>query len=219
MAESPWSTGLQRIFFSIRSRSFQCLVVVVLPIVFVTFFPRACMAKKFAEYPTRQVSDCLVSGEKAGLKIGLQAMDDPKEEETYFHTNMRAKGLVPLFVVMQNSRTEGSFLFEKAKITFGSATSTTSGPQVHSTSGTVMAVVGAGGVLGIIGGVKVVHASEVQENLLKNELQSKTISPGSLLHGFLYVKIPNGSPREGIHISIPFTDMSTNETITFDLTF
>jgi hypothetical protein len=186
--------------------------------VFITFFPPACIAKKFADYPTRQVSECSVSGEKAGLKIGLLPLDDPKEEETYFHTNMTAKGLVPVYVVMQNSRTEGSFLFEKAKITFGSVNSGVSGPQVHSTSGTVMSIVGAGGVLGIIGSVKVVHASEVEENLIKNELQSKTISPGTLLHGFLYVKVTNGSPRERIHISIPFTDTSTNETITLDFT-
>jgi len=180
--------------------------------------PMVCIAREFPDYPARKPGECALSDEKEGLKIGIIPVDDAKEQETYFRTKLSPKGLVPVYVVMQNGRTNGSFLFQKAKITFGSG-GDASGPHVRSTSGEVMSIVGAGGILGIIGAVKMTHASEVEENLIKKEIQSKTVPPGSEMHGFLYVRAPNGSPREKIHISLPVTDSITNQTITFEFTF
>jgi hypothetical protein len=62
-------------------------------------------------------------------------------------------------------------------------------------------------------------ASWVQENILKKELQSKTLSAGTSAHGFVYVPVPKNTPREKIILRIPVTRTGTDESIVLELAF
>ena len=63
------------------------------------------------------------------------------------------------------------------------------------------------------------NASWVQENILKKELQSKTLSVGTSTHGFLYVPVPTNTPRQKITLRVPVTRTSTDETFVLELVF
>jgi hypothetical protein len=61
-------------------------------------------------------------------------------------------------------------------------------------------------------------AADVQQNLLKKALQSKTLSPGGAsTHGFLYIPIPKGAARQEIHHRIPVTRVGVDASVVFDL--
>ena len=54
-------------------------------------------------------------------------------------------------------------------------------------------------------------------NLLKKELQSKTLSPGATAHGFLYVRVPEKLAEREIHLQISIGRLNAEEPIRFNL--
>lgn len=185
-------------------------------------------SEKFPDYPVRPPGDYAVTAEQAGVTIGLQPVEDPKEQKTYFDTELTPKGVIPVFIVMQNGSTGESFLFDKTKVTYGPADSSLSTPKMGEKAAKGAVIVGtasalaispAGMVVAIALASKAVHGTQIQESILKKEMQSKTLSPGVSAHGFLYVQVPKKGPREKIHLKIPITKASTEEVVVFDLFF
>jgi hypothetical protein len=182
----------------------------------------AYVTDKFPDYPVRPASDYFVKTEKVGLTIGVQPVEDLKEQKTYFHTELSPKGFVPVFVVIQNATDGDSFLFDKSGITYGPTDSSPSTPDARSKAGGKMATVSMAtfSVGGALLAMKLIsNASWVQENILKKELQSQTLSAGTSAHGFVYVPVPKNTPREKIILRIPVTRAGTDETIVLELAF
>jgi hypothetical protein len=153
------------------------------------------------------------------LTIGLVAVEDLKEQKTYFHTEVAPKGFVPVFVVIQNGSKGDSFLFDKTKVTDGPADSSVSTPKEGSKAGESLAVA-AVPLVGLFFALKLIsNASEVQQNFLQKEMQSTTLSPGASAHGFLYIPVPKNAPRQKIHLRVPITRASADETFVLDLVF
>jgi hypothetical protein len=178
-----------------------------------------CVASTIPDYPVSHPGDYAVSTRAAGLSIGVQPVEDPKDQETYFRAELKAKGFVPVFVVIQNEASEGSFLFDKTKVTYGPADSTLSTPKTGSRGADAFAAA-AIPFVGIFAVPKIIsNAAEVQHNLLKKEVQSTTLSPGKSLHGFLYIPVPKDAPREKIHLRVPITRAGADETLVLDLVF
>ena len=198
------------------------VVGIVGKIAALSLIPLSCLAATFKEYPTRPAIDCAVSAERAGFVIGVQPVEDLKEQETYFHTKLSSKGFIPIFIVLQNASSGDSFLFDKARVTYGPSNSSVSTPEARSKAGEGVAVgsLAAVSLAGAIDAVKLMaNASQVQQNILKSEVQSKTLSPGGSEHGFLYVPAPKKGPREKIHLRVPITRAGTDETFVLDLVF
>lgn len=186
------------------------------------FVQPAYTADKFPDYPVRPAGDYSVKTEKAGLTIGIQPVEDLKEQKTYFHTELSPKGFVPVFVVIQNAVDGDSFLFDKSGITYGPADSSPSTPDARSKAGDKLAVVSMATLSlgGALLAMKLISdASWVQENILKKELQSKTLSAGTSAHGFVYVPVPKNTARERIVLRIPVTRAATEESIVLELAF
>jgi hypothetical protein len=182
----------------------------------------ASVADKFPDYPVRQATDYPTKAEQAGLAIGVQPVEDLKEQKTYFHTELTPKGFIPVFVVLQNASDGESFLFDKSGITYGPADSSLSTPDAHSKAGERVAKASLAtlSVTGALVAMKMISdASWIQENIVKKELQSKTLSPGTSTHGFVYVPSPKNAPREKIMLRFPVTRTSTGETISLELVF
>lgn len=195
------------------------LVRVLRTLVALSLVSRVYAASTFPEYPLNQASDYAVSTQTAGLTIGVKAVENLKDQETYFHTELTPKGFVPVFVVIQNGSSGDSFLFDKTKVTYGPADSSASTPKMGSKAGESLAVaavpfVGLFAALKIISGV-----SQVQQNLLKKEMQSTTLSPGTSTHGFLYVPVLKNAPREKTHLRVPITRIGADEAFVLDLVF
>jgi len=56
---------------------------------------------EFPDYAVRQADTYAVTTQKAKLVIGVQPIEDLKEQRTYFHTELAPKGFLPVFVVIQ----------------------------------------------------------------------------------------------------------------------
>jgi len=179
-------------------------------------------ADNFPDYPVRAAGDYTVKAEKGTLVVAVQIVEDPKEQETYFHTKLAPKGFLPLFIVVQNGSTTDSFLFDKTKITIGRAGASGKGPQVNSKAGEITAIgsLAAISMVGALIAMKLMaNATHVQQNILKKEIQSKTLSPGESVHGFLYLAVPKNAPRESTQLRVPLAKSGTDETLNLDLVF
>jgi hypothetical protein len=154
--------------------------------------PPVYAAEKFPDYPVRPARDYAVTAARAGLTIGVQPVEDLKEQKTYFDTELTPKGFIPVFVVIENGSTGDSFLFDQTTVGYGGAFYNFTPNR---------------------------GATKVQGNILKKELKSKTLSPGTSVHGFLYIPVPKQGPREKIHLQVPITKAGTSETFVLNLSF
>jgi hypothetical protein len=150
-------------------------------------------AHRFPDYPLRPAGEYAVKAEKNGVVIGAEAVEDLKDQETYFNTKLGAKGFLPVFIVVNNNSSTESFILEKQNVGFGGVSDSRAA--------------NAGTSFG----------SEVQQNILKKTLQSATLSPGASVHGFLYIPIPKNGPRDKIHIQVPITKAGTHEMFVLNL--
>ena len=119
-----------------------------------------------------------------------------------------------MFLVIRNHTAEDSFLFEKTNISYGGMSEQES-PQVRSKVGERMALLGPGLIaMGLI-----TNATALQQNLLKKEIQSKTLSPGTTVSGFLYVPVSREIPRRKIRLQVPLIKSGSSETFVLNLSF
>ena len=161
-------------------------------------------AQKFPDYPLRQAGDYGISSRQDDVTIGLDPVEAVPEQMTYFHTALSTSGFLPVFVVIHNASKADSLLLNKADISYASEGSG-DGPK-ETTAGEKASIVGVSaipyvGILLAVGLVK--NASEVKQNLILRELQSRTLSPGETMSGFLYIAVPKKGPRAKLHIQFP----------------
>jgi hypothetical protein len=238
---------------------------------------------KFTEYPVRKASDCAVKVEKAGLVIGVQPIEDLKDQKIYFDSDLTSKGIIPVYVVLENGSSEDSFLFDKIAFQYGTVdagipsrgapsqaavqdTRTLTevqnvqsggepghrlrprdpgkrpepGPPVRTpragapashprASGTYvnsnsvdsanLAFALVDITFAIVAMRRAANAEKIQQYMLKNELQSNTLSPGRSVHGFLYIPVPRNGLVEKTRLLIPITKAGTDETFHLSLDF
>jgi hypothetical protein len=155
--------------------------------------PMAHAGHRFPDYPVRPANDYTVKAERNGVVVGVEAVEDLKDQEIYFNTKLEPRGFLPVFIVVNNNSSTESFILEKGNIGFG-------GVSDRSTAN-------AGTTFG----------TEVQQNILKKTLQSVTLSPGVSVHGFLYIPIPRNGPRDKIHLQVPIARAGTHETFVLNL--
>jgi hypothetical protein len=185
--------------------------------------PAVYTAEKFPDYPVRPAGDYAVTAEKAGLTIGVQPVEDLKDQKTYFDAELTPKGFIPVFIVMQNGSNGDSFLFDKTGVTYGAvgaADSALSDPDVRKRRGTGSTILEVGGGLaGLAAAHRIAKAGDEQINIMKKELYSGTLSAGTSAHGFLYLPVPKDAPRPKICLRVPITKASTGETSVIELVF
>lgn len=154
--------------------------------------PHLALATTFPTYPQLAVKECAVSANIDGAAIGAQPMEDVSEQKKFFKTSMASKGFIPVYIVIKNETTDESFLIEKSKITYSAATSNApTQPDVTNS------------VPRFLFGAFVKDPFAVQQNLIKQELQSATLPPGASVRGFLYLQMKGNPVREKISVKIP----------------
>jgi hypothetical protein len=187
------------------------------------FLLPAYAEQKFPDFPVHAADFCAVTVSKAGLMIGAQPVEDPKDQKTYFDTEFKLRGFIPVFIVIENRSREDSFLFDKSAVTSGPDDSGLSNLEVRSKAERPavagLSMLAPAGEFIVM--AKINNASHVQQNILKRELQSKTLSPAASGRGFLYIPAPKNGPRPKIHLRIPVTKLSAEkpETFVLDLVF
>jgi hypothetical protein len=180
-------------------------------------------ADKFPDYPVRPAGDYSVTAERAGLIVGVQLVEDLKDQKTYFNTELTHKGLIPVFIVIQNGSSSDSFLFDKSGIKFGQVALSGFTPKTSMNPGETAAFNSSAFLVPVAGAVLVLihfsNAERVQQNILRKEMQSRTLSPGMSVHGFLYLPVPKKGPREKIRLQVPITRAGTGEMFVLEVVF
>jgi hypothetical protein len=168
------------------------------------------VAATFPNYPSRPPRECAVSAESGGVVVGAQPMLDPADQQTYFH--MKLKGLVPVFIAIQNGSKGDSFIFDKANVKSGPAETGVASPDVTKSRGRQAAGV-------FVSPLFITHDFKNQQNLLKQEVQSTTLSPGASTHGFLYLPVSNGVTGQKMQLRVVLVKAGSGETSFIDLSF
>ncbi len=200
------------------------LVSSVFPGMLIVLFlsPLAYAGPRFADYPQRRANECAIKADKLGLVVGIQPVEDPNDQKSYFDSDLTRKGFIPVYIVIENQSSSGSFLFDKADVKMGVGTPPGSGPDVNSKGVQTLQVVSALAIspVGMIIGLKLAKDEAlIQTNLLKREIQSKTQTPATSTSGFLYLPVPKTGPRQPIHLAILVTRSGDDEPFSLDFNF
>jgi len=178
---------------------------------------------KFPEFPAHQASDCAISKEQAGIRIGVQPVEDPKEQKQYFHTQLR--GFIPVFVIVQNASDTESLLFVRTDLRYGAAAiPADSTPKPYGSAASVATVnsivFGSASLVGGVGSdMALSKETQIQRNIQNKEMESKTLSPGASTHGFVYIPVTKNGPREKIRLLVPVTRAGTGDSVVLEVVF
>jgi hypothetical protein len=155
--------------------------------------------------------------------IGVQPIEDLKDQKTYFNIESTPKGFIPVYIVLENRSSVDSFIFDKTAIKLGQGGSSYSSPKTLMNAGKTTAIDSGTVFVPLAGSIFAIiafnNADAVRQNTMAKEVQSKTLSPGVSVQGFLYVPVPKKGPREKIHLQIPVTRTGTGETLVLDVVF
>jgi hypothetical protein len=179
-------------------------------------------ADQWPDYPVRAIGDYPNSMTTGGLTIAVEPLEDQKAQKTHFNTEFGKKGFLPVLVVIQNASNSDSFLIAKDKITYGFADGALSTPEAKSKAGSIVggASLAALSLGGAVFAMKLIsNATKVQQNILKKELQSNTLSPGASTHGFLYVPVPKEGSRARLLLRFLVARVGSDETLSVELQF
>ena len=177
---------------------------------------------KFADYPPRKASECAFKSDKLGLVVGIQPIEDLNDQKNYFSSDLKQKGFIPIYIVIEDQSSSDSFLFDKSSIKVGVGVAPGAGPNVASKSVETLQVVSALAIspVGIIIGAKLAKdEAAVQTNLVKKEVRSSTLSPGASISGFLYLPVPKGAVRQPIHLKFLITRSGDDDPFALDFDF
>lgn len=177
--------------------------------------------QKFPDYPVRQPSTYSISAQQDEVSIGLDSVESVQDQLTYFHTTLSPNGFLPVLVVVHNRSKSDSLLLDKGGISYGLGDPDKAAPKENSVGQKV--AISTTSAIPFIGPFIAMglakDASEVKQNLVLRELQSRTIAPGDTVHGFLYIPIPKKGLRPKIHIQFPVAWAGSDRTSMLHLEF
>jgi len=165
----------------------------------------------FPDYPVRPAGEYSNKATTASLIVAVEPVEDAEQQKTYFNSHLRSKGILPVFVVIRNNSTTYTYLFDRSAIGLGEA-SELSGKAARRTA----SLLSSGGLVDLN---RLNEATEVRENMMKKEIRSKTLAPGSSVYGFVYIPVTTESSRKEIHLQVPLTNSQSGETEVLNLFF
>lgn len=190
-----------------RANSLRVIVTLAIPFLILPVYA----SHHFPDYPVRPAGEYANKVEKAGLIVAVEPMEDPKQQKMYFNSHLNSKGMLPAFIVIQNNSAMDTYLFDSSEVGLADVVEISS-PGARQTR----ARLGSGGLVDL---TLVTEVTEVRENMMKKELRSKTLSPGSSVYGFVYVPVPTDAPRKKVHLQVPLTNAQSSETEVVNLFF
>ena len=187
------------------------LVGIVCALVVLSCVSPIYAAHKFPDYPVRPAGEYADKVAKAGLIVAVESVEDPEQQKTYFNSHLSSKGMLPVFIIIQNNSATDTYLFDSSGVGLADVVEINSPGARQS-----RARLGSGGLVDL---TQITEVTEVRENMMKKELRSKTLSPGSSVHGFVYVPVPINAPRPKTHLQVPLTNAQSGEIEVLNLFF
>lgn len=189
-------------------------------IVALSLAPVFCAAgATFPDYPVRPASDYAVRAEKAGIVIGIQPVKDSREQLAYFKwvlTSARPQNILPVFVVLDNVSSGDTFLFDMKMVRFNVDVPSKRGQRSVTPKAGVARPISSSWSPAPFG-IPSTHVWDVNDNMRKKELASKTVPPGASMHGFLYIPTPAHGRGSSLRLQIPVSRTGTNDTVVLEV--
>jgi hypothetical protein len=165
-----------------------------------------CSTMQIPDYPKTSVTEIGNATTKKDLCIAVRAITDKNDLEHYFGTDLSELRVVPVYVVAENKNMSISFLLSKDRMALKhreAKGSTNRGEYTvtgDSTGGAVATGAGAAALvlapvlalpLLFAGGKAISDATIVKQNMASKSLQTRTVSPGRSIDGFVYFTLPD----------------------------
>ena len=179
-----------------------CLIFILTP---------AFASRQLPDYPARPASDYAIKAAEAGAIVGIEPFDESGLQKTYFNAHLTEKGILPVFVIVQNTSATDSILFDKSAIGLADPADL-SGKENRS----IASKLGSGGLLDL-GQMR--DITDERENMMRKQIRSKTLAPQTSVSGFVYIPVPRSQPRPKIHLQVPITGLQTGESTVLNLDF
>ncbi len=194
----------------------------------------SCTTPKPADIDTELVGPKGYEQEQEGLKIYIRPLHYKKEIKKYFGTDLLAKNILPVFVVVENKSESAFFLIEPADIDQG-AEASKSGAEgntylsvkdakqsIYEKSGTFFGVdLGPPPAYWLVAlpfdmldpDSGPTDASKfLQQELITKALRKQTLTPGKTETGFLYYQIPEElKATDTFGINLKVTNIETQD--------
>jgi hypothetical protein len=157
--------------------------------------PARAAPKKFPDFPPPPADQLKTAGDQ-NLAVGVYVMDDVVQQKTYFDTDMTRSGITPVWVSISNLSADRTFLFDVGEMVLTSPRPDNTGfspgsASVDDSAATALAItdlfVGSL-VLGLIAQSKMTDASNSKKELVDRGLYSRTLAPGQITSGFVYIR-------------------------------
>jgi hypothetical protein len=163
-------------------------------------------ARSMDTYPQRQSHE--------GLTVAIEPITDPRDCKKRFGMNLLSVRILPVFIVAQNQNDAASFILNRERVALGIAQQDAKGvlDQKEARSKDTAEALGyttAGLILlspalaipTLIAFLK--QASDytvINTNFKMSEFRSTTLSPGEIVHGYVYFEIPKdtGLPAHSV---------------------
>lgn len=169
------------------------------------FILQGCTTMKIPDYPQSTIASIPKAETVNDLTVAAKPFTNKNDLEKYFGTNLIDYGIVPVYIITENRNRQTSFVISKDRVSLTNKSETlTQGARTdESTSGNALFIAGAATfILSPIAGVPMMFigpkltsdAEKIKQNMAKKELQSRTVSPGKTVDGFVYFKFSDGEP-------------------------
>lgn len=187
-----------------------------------------CATLHLPKYEPQSFDHYLCSQVKDGLAVAIHPLTDRREIRKYFGIDLLSAHILAVFVVAENRSSSLSFILSKDQFSLGAKqieTGFTSGfDQLTSESGSdAVSILGAifiAPALILFGAKMDSDAAEINYNFAVKELQTKTLSPKEVTHGFVYFRLPdeyNVNDQWTVHLEA--FDLRNKDSKSFNIPF
>jgi hypothetical protein len=157
--------------------------------------------------------------------LGADPIFQSSRSREFFDTDLPAKGILAVYVVVNNETSDSTFLVARECFSLRGGTNVDDRSAPRSTApGTVITWAGAVLIslpIALIGGGIVVEADNIQINYRRKALQAQSVAPGQSTSGFLYFQVPQDPkqrPRRWI-LHLEAKPLTSSQPWTVDATF
>lgn len=177
-------------------------------------------AKPFDQYQYSQVKD--------GLAIAIHPLVQKEEMEKYFKADLSLDKMLAVFVTIENRTTSSSYLISKDHFSLGKIEAGVNIDSENTQLGDVSKAQAIGTlgafvltpILVPISASMISDAGTIRHNFIIKEIKTKTLSPGMVMEGFVYFKLPEKENSRGqLTLGIKIIELKTEETKTINISF
>lgn len=204
------------------------LIALLLPFALVL---SGCPTLHLPDYPVRTFESYSNTQVAQNVGVVVEPMTESEQIEHYFGTDLRAAGMLPVFILVEN-RGGTSFLLSKERIGLvseaddlpqvsqpGRTESEAPATAVGASSAPALLVGSAAAIPLILVSAKLgSDAKEINHNLVVKELRTRTLSPGADAKGFLYFSLPGTYTKlQQLRVRIPITEIPGGDVVTLEI--